>query len=102
MNPAFMEWALDMQKKAWDESFKQWNRVLNAPTIAEHALHPEVAGTPHDVVYEKNSLKLYHYRRDSPAVVTEPLDRTGRPRLIRSSARLAPTRSPSTLVSVPM
>ena len=73
MNPAFMEWAFDMHKQALDESFKQWNRLLNAPTVTEHALQPKVASTPHDVVYEKNSLQLYHYRRESPAVVAEPV-----------------------------
>lgn len=73
MNPAFMEWAIDMHQKAWDEGFKQWNRMINAPTVAEHAMQPKVAATPHDVVYEKNALKLYHYHRQSPAVVTEPV-----------------------------
>ena len=29
MDPALMEWAFDMHKKAWDESFKQWNRLMN-------------------------------------------------------------------------
>ena len=73
MNPAFVEWAFDAHKKAWDESFKQWNRLINAPTVTEHAMEPKVASTPHDVVYEKDALKLYHYRRDTPAVVAEPM-----------------------------
>ncbi len=73
MNPSFMELAFDMQKKAWDEGFKQWNRLLNAPSVPEHAMQVRVADTPHDVVYEKNALKLYHYHRDTPAIVSEPV-----------------------------
>ena len=68
-----MELAFDMQKKAWEEGFKQWNRLINAPTIPEKAMRTQVAGTPHDVVYEKDSLKLLHYRRDTPAIVSEPV-----------------------------
>lgn len=73
MNPAFFNLALELQKKAWDEGFKQWNGWMNLPSVAEHALQPKVGGTPHDVVYEKNALKLYHYSRNSPAVVREPV-----------------------------
>ncbi|MCA9198739.1 MAG: class III poly(R)-hydroxyalkanoic acid synthase subunit PhaC [Planctomycetales bacterium] len=71
--PSFFDLALDMQKKAWDEGFKQWNRMLNAPNVMEHAAQPNVATTAHDVVYEKDALKLNHYRRETPAVVQEPV-----------------------------
>lgn len=73
MNTAFFQQALDMQTKAWDEGFKQWQRLISMPSVVEHATQPKVAGTPHDVVYEKDSLKLYHYHRDTPAVVKEPV-----------------------------
>jgi polyhydroxyalkanoate synthase len=73
MSQSFMDAAFEMQKKAWDEGFKQWSRMLNAPSVAEHAMQPKVANTPHDVVYEKDALKLYHYRRDTPATVAEPV-----------------------------
>ncbi|MCA9151556.1 MAG: class III poly(R)-hydroxyalkanoic acid synthase subunit PhaC [Planctomycetales bacterium] len=73
MAASFFDYAFDMQKKAWDEGFKQWNRLLNVPNVMEHATQPRINTTPHDVVYEKDSLKLYHYRRDTPAVVREPV-----------------------------
>ncbi len=73
MNSSFIEFAFETQKKAWEEGFKQWNRLLNAPSVPEHAMQVHVADTPHDVVYEKNALKLIHYHRDTPAIVSEPV-----------------------------
>lgn len=73
MDASFLEMALDMQKRVLDEGFKQWNRVLNAPSVAKHAMNPDVGSTPHDVVHEKDSLKLLHYHRETPALVAEPV-----------------------------
>lgn len=70
---SFFDVALNMQRQAWDEGMKFWNRLLTAPQVAEQALRVQVAGTPHDIVYEKDELQLYHYRRATPAVVKEPV-----------------------------
>lgn len=73
METSAFDLALNLQKQAWEESFKFWNRLLTAPQVAEQALRVQVATTPHDVVYEKDELKLYHYRRDTPPRVREPV-----------------------------
>ncbi|MCA9054666.1 MAG: class III poly(R)-hydroxyalkanoic acid synthase subunit PhaC [Planctomycetaceae bacterium] len=70
---ALLKMAFEMQQQAWQEGLNQWNRMLNTPSVADHALRQNVAGTPHDVVFEKDALKLYHYRRDTPAAVREPV-----------------------------
>ncbi|MFO0903374.1 MAG: class III poly(R)-hydroxyalkanoic acid synthase subunit PhaC [Pirellulales bacterium] len=64
---------LEIQKKSWEEGFKFWDRMLAAPRAAEHSMRTQVSPTPHDVVYEKDELKLYHYQRESPAKVREPV-----------------------------
>ncbi|MCA9191282.1 MAG: class III poly(R)-hydroxyalkanoic acid synthase subunit PhaC [Planctomycetales bacterium] len=73
MQASFFELAMDMQKKAWDEGIKQWERALSTPQVFEHAMRPKLADTPHDVVYERGTLKLYHYRRSTPTAVCEPV-----------------------------
>ncbi len=73
MNHSPLDTVLELQRKSWEEGFRFWNRLLAAPQVTEHALRPQVATTPHDVVYEKDELKLYHYRRDTPPKVCEPV-----------------------------
>ncbi|MCA9064951.1 MAG: class III poly(R)-hydroxyalkanoic acid synthase subunit PhaC [Planctomycetaceae bacterium] len=74
MNNPFLEMAFDLQKKAWDEGLKQWNRMLSAPSVMELAQQqPQVGRTPHDVVYENGTLRLLHYHRETPAIVREPV-----------------------------
>jgi polyhydroxyalkanoate synthase subunit PhaC len=64
MSHPFVDMLLDANKKAVDESFKMWERVLAVPTVPRHATKVQVGTTPHDVVYEEDSLKLLRYRND--------------------------------------
>ncbi len=73
MNGNFFDAALNAQRQAWDEGFKFWNRMLAAPSVADHAARVRVATSPRDVVYQKDELQLYHYRSEKPATVREPV-----------------------------
>jgi len=73
MTTNFFDAALQTQRQAWDEGFKFWNRMLAAPTVMDHAARTRVATTPHDVVYEKDELRLCHYRSEQPTAVREPV-----------------------------
>jgi polyhydroxyalkanoate synthase len=64
---------LDMQKKAADETLKTWNRFLALSKVPEKALAVRVATTPHDVVYEEESLKLLRYRNEKGIAFREPI-----------------------------
>ena len=41
--------------------------------MVEQACETRVGTTPHDVVYEEDTLKLLRYRRETPAVYAEPV-----------------------------
>jgi polyhydroxyalkanoate synthase len=70
---AWFEMALAQQKAAYDETVKMWRRLFAIPRILDSAREVKVATTPFDVVYEEDSLRLMHYRRDKPAVYAEPI-----------------------------
>lgn len=55
---------LDAQQKMVTDSFRAWNRWLSFPKVVDRALGVEVGTTPHDIVYEEDSLKLLRYRND--------------------------------------
>ena len=67
----FFDSALELQRQAWEEGFKFWNKLIAAPNVAQQAARVQVATTPHDVVYEKDELKLYRYHAERPAAVRE-------------------------------
>jgi len=50
-----------------------WLRMLGLPRAVELAGQTRVGTTPHDVVFEKGSLRLLRYRRETPAVYAEPV-----------------------------
>jgi polyhydroxyalkanoate synthase len=64
---------LDFQKAAQAESLRAWQRVLNAPKVPQIARDVQVATTPHDVVYEEDSLKLLRYRNEHSIDFAEPV-----------------------------
>ncbi len=64
---------LDAQRTAQQEFFDLWQRALNTPKLAEVAQKTEVATTPHDVVYEEDSLKLLRYRNPASVDLREPI-----------------------------
>ncbi len=65
--------ALAQQKAVYDQTLKMWSRLFAVPRIMDAAREVKVATTPFDVVYEEDSLRLLHYRRDTPAVYAEPV-----------------------------
>ena len=57
----------------YDQTLKMWSRLFAVPRIMDAAREVKVATTPFDVVYEEDSLRLLHYRRDTPAAYAEPV-----------------------------
>lgn len=72
MNPAVFEAIFASQRKAVDEAFKNCKRFLNAPKVPRMATRVRVGSTPHDVVYEEDTLRLLRYRNDN-VVYQEPV-----------------------------
>src|SRR3989304_262219 len=73
MTSAILDTFLDFQKSAQAESFRAWRRWLNAPKVPQTARDVRVAPTPHDVVYEEDSLKLLRYRNEHSIDLQEPV-----------------------------
>ena len=73
MASSLFEMLVDQQKAALDETQKMWQRFFSLPRVVEQARETKVGSTPHDVVYEEDSLKLLHYRRETPALYAEPV-----------------------------
>lgn len=67
MTQPFLDTILKSQRKVLDESFKMWKRFLNLPKLPRMASRVEVGATPHDVVYEEDTLKLLRYHNGSLA-----------------------------------
>jgi polyhydroxyalkanoate synthase subunit PhaC len=61
MNATLFDTFLSAQRKALDETFKTWKRFLNLPKVPRMATRVRVGSTPHDVVYEEDTLKLLRY-----------------------------------------
>ncbi|MFO0914041.1 MAG: class III poly(R)-hydroxyalkanoic acid synthase subunit PhaC [Pirellulales bacterium] len=70
---AMLDAMLSFQRSVMDESFKAWNRVLAAPAVAEKSFQVHVSTTPHDVVMEKDELRLLHYRPIKKQAYLEPV-----------------------------
>jgi polyhydroxyalkanoate synthase len=73
MYSAMLESLLEYQKAAQTESARAWARWLNVPKIPQIARDVKIATTPHDVVYEEDSLKLLHYHNDHSIDFKEPI-----------------------------
>ncbi len=71
-NPV-LESVLEMQRASQEEAFKMWERFVKVPKLPEVARDVEVAGTPHDVVYEEGTLKLLRYRNEHSIDLAEPV-----------------------------
>src|SRR3954447_2375831 len=73
MASTLFESFLEQQKASLDEVQKMWQRLFSIPRVVEQARETKVGGTPHDVVYEEDTLKLLRHRRDTPAAYAEPV-----------------------------
>lgn len=70
---AMFDLALQGQEAVFGETMKLWRRMLAVPRVSELARGVSVGATPHEVVYEEDSLKLLRYRRESPPAYGEPV-----------------------------
>lgn len=70
---AMLDMFLDFQKTAQAESFRAWQRWMNASKVPQIARDVQVATTPHEVVYEEDSLKLLRYRNEHSIDLAEPV-----------------------------
>src|SRR3990172_8376593 len=73
MTSAMLDSFLDFQKSAQAESFRAWRRWMNVSQVPQIARDVQVATTPHDIVYEEDSLKLLRYRNEHSIDLTEPV-----------------------------
>src|SRR5262249_17974623 len=48
-------------------------RLTSLPDLLDLSRSTRVGTTPHDVVFEKHTMRLLRYRRDTPATYTEPV-----------------------------
>jgi polyhydroxyalkanoate synthase len=67
MSPTLFDGFFTTQRKALDETFKVWKRFLNLPKVPRMATRVRVGSTPHDVVYEEDTLKLLRYQNNNVA-----------------------------------
>src|SRR3989337_678635 len=73
MNNALLDSLLEFQKTAQADSFRAWRRWMNVAKVPQIARDVQVATTPHDVVYEEDSLKLLRYRNEHSIDFNEPI-----------------------------
>lgn len=73
MNTTMLDAVFDMQKAALAEGCRMWDRYLKLPQVPEMARDVSVATTPHDVVYEEDSLRLLRYRNEHSIDFAEPI-----------------------------
>jgi polyhydroxyalkanoate synthase len=69
----FFELVVEQQKKYLEEQQRIWKRMLSLPRAIELANETRVGVTPHDVVFERGTLRLLRYRRETPALYAEPV-----------------------------
>ncbi len=63
----------EMQKQMFDEAMKTWTRFASIPGAIDKAARVRVGTTPHDIVYEEDSLRLLRYHTRHPVKYREPL-----------------------------
>src|SRR3990172_9947887 len=73
MTSAMLDAFLDFQKAAQAEWFRGGQRWMNATKVPRIARDVQVATTPHDIVYEEDSLKLLRYRNEHSIDLVEPV-----------------------------
>jgi polyhydroxyalkanoate synthase len=73
MTSALLDSFLDFHKAAQAESFRAWQRWMNVSKVPQIAQNVRVATTPHDVVYEEDSLKLLRYKNEHSIDFKEPI-----------------------------
>jgi polyhydroxyalkanoate synthase len=73
MVSSLFEIFIDQQKTALEQTQKMWQRFLSMPRVVEQTREVKVGGTPHDIVYEEDTLKLLRYRRETAAAYREPV-----------------------------
>jgi polyhydroxyalkanoate synthase len=73
MASAMLDMFLDYQKTAQAESLRTWQRWMNAAKVPQIAQDVQVGTTPHEVVYEEDSLKLLRYRNEHSIDFAEPV-----------------------------
>jgi polyhydroxyalkanoate synthase subunit PhaC len=65
--------ALAQQKAVYEATLKMWSRLFAVPRVIDWARDVKVGTTPSEIIYEEDTLRLLRYRRDTPAVYTEPI-----------------------------
>ena len=73
MTVPILEMFADQQSAFLAEQQRTLSRMLSFPRALEAACETRVGTTPHEVVYEKRTIKLLRYRRETPAVHAEPV-----------------------------
>lgn len=63
----------DLQTFVLEEQRSAWQRMMRLPRAFEAAREVRVGTTPHDVVFEAQSMRLLRYRRESPGRYAEPV-----------------------------
>jgi polyhydroxyalkanoate synthase len=69
----FFEFIVEQQKMYLAEQQRVWQRMLSVPRAIDLANETRVGSTPHDVVFERGTLRLLRYRRETPALYAEPV-----------------------------
>jgi polyhydroxyalkanoate synthase len=65
--------AVDRHIALHAEQQRLWRRMLGVPRALELACTTRVGTTPHEVVFQRGSLRLLRYRRETPALHAEPV-----------------------------
>ena len=73
MATALFDTFLDFQRSWQAESLRTLQRLANVPKVPQIARDVKVATTPHDVVYELDSLKLLRFRNEHSIDLAEPI-----------------------------
>ncbi len=73
MTNAMLDSFVEFQKAVQSESLRAWRRWVNLPNVPQVAREVQVATTPHDVVYEEDSLKLLRYKNEHSIDFNEPV-----------------------------
>jgi polyhydroxyalkanoate synthase len=65
MTTTMLDLLFDYQKTAWLEAFRSWERMINATRLPQITGKARIAHSPHDVVYQEDSLQLLRFRNES-------------------------------------
>ena len=73
MAASMLEILVDQQATWFAEQQRAWRRMLSFPSVVESASQTRVGTTPQDVVFERGTIKLLRYRRQTRAQFAEPV-----------------------------